>query len=178
MFLDLKDIRAHGVSFDDRTGVVSLAAADGETYPVSEARIAGSAVPSDRGVEFRARVSARVEVGCARCLEPVGVDVEGDVFLLLVDEDRPEPTGEIEISAADADIFPVVEGRVDLDEVTREQIDLLLPVRVVCSSDCRGLCPECGENRNVRSCDCRTEEIDPRLAPLLRWKGTNDTSSS
>ena len=177
MFLDLKDIGGQGVSFDERPGVSSIDAPDGSSYPVTDARLEGAAVPRDRGVEFRARISAHVEVDCARCLEPVALAVRGDVFLVLVDEDQPDPTGEIEISADDADIYPVIEGRVDLDEVTREQIDLLLPVRTICSSDCKGLCPGCGENRNVRSCSCRTEEIDPRLAPLLRWKGTNDSST-
>ncbi len=178
MFLDLKDIGGQGVTFDDRPAVSTLDAEDGSTYPVTDARIEGSAVPSDRGVEFRARVSARVEVGCARCLEPVELSLDGDVFLVLVGEDEPPREGEVEISAADADVYPAIEGRVDLDDVTREQIDLLLPVRTVCSTDCKGLCPECGENRNLRECGCRTREVDPRLAPLLRWKGTSDSSTN
>ena len=174
MFLDLKDIGGQGLSFDDRPALSSMDAEDGSNYPVTGARIEGTAVPSDRGVELRARVSARVEVGCARCLEPVGLNVSGEVFLVLVGEDEPQMTGEIEISAADADIYLATAGRVDLDEVAREQIDLLLPVRTVCSAECKGLCPECGENRNLRACGCGAREIDPRLAPLLRWKGTND----
>ena len=44
----------------------------------------------------------------------------------------------------------------------RDQVRLAL-----CRPDCRGLCPTCGVDRNRLECACRTEEPDPRLAPLL-----------
>lgn len=178
MFLELKDIDGHGVSFDERPGFSSIEIENGPGCPVEDARIWGVAVLGDLEVELRARVSARVEVGCARCLVPVAMVLGGDVFLLLMNEGSAKLTGEIEISANDVDVYSATGGRVDLDEIAREQIDLLVPVRTLCSADCRGLCPECGGNRNVRECDCRTDDIDPRLAPLLRWRGTKDSSTN
>jgi DUF177 domain-containing protein len=38
-----------------------------------------------------------------------------------------------------------------------EHTMLGLPTIPLCSEDCRGLCPRCGINRNVRACTCATE---------------------
>ncbi|MFA5145317.1 MAG: DUF177 domain-containing protein [Candidatus Omnitrophota bacterium] len=48
-------------------------------------------------------------------------------------------------------------GRViDLDPEIREEIILDYPVRLLCSPDCKGLCPKCGKNLNEGGCSCGT----------------------
>jgi hypothetical protein len=47
---------------------------------------------------------------------------------------------------------------------------LALPLKVICQSDCRGLCPSCGANLNHEECRCETHATDPRMAPLARLK--------
>src|SRR6266850_2190538 len=51
-----------------------------------------------------------------------------------------------------------------------EQVLLALPLKVICQSDCRGLCPSCGANLNHEECRCETHATDPRMAPLARLK--------
>src|SRR6266404_3874944 len=53
---------------------------------------------------------------------------------------------------------------------TAEQLLLALPLKVICQSDCRGLCPNCGANLNHEDCRCETHATDPRMAPLARLK--------
>jgi uncharacterized protein len=48
----------------------------------------------------------------------------------------------------------------------REQFQLALPMKPLCTEGCRGLCPECGANLNRTRCDCAPMWEDPRLAPL------------
>lgn len=48
-----------------------------------------------------------------------------------------------------------VEDEVDLTEGVREDILLAFPLRTVCREDCRGLCSGCGQNLNVRGCECQ-----------------------
>jgi uncharacterized protein len=36
----------------------------------------------------------------------------------------------------------------------------------VCSEDCKGICPECGQNRNQIECHCQAEAVDDRWAAL------------
>jgi uncharacterized protein len=50
--------------------------------------------------------------------------------------------------------------------VLKEQILLALPVKQVCQPSCKGLCPQCGKNLNVESCDCVTSMPDPRWSAL------------
>ena len=57
-----------------------------------------------------------------------------------------------------------------LADVLKEQVLLALPLKVICQSDCRGLCPSCGANLNHEECRCETHKSDPRLAPLARLK--------
>lgn len=44
---------------------------------------------------------------------------------------------------------------VDLTDDIREAIILAFPSYPVCKPDCKGLCPQCGANRNERACECR-----------------------
>jgi uncharacterized protein len=57
-----------------------------------------------------------------------------------------------------------------LADVLKEQLLLALPLKVICQSDCRGLCPNCGANLNHEECRCETHATDPRMAPLARLK--------
>ena len=80
----------------------------------------------------------------------------------------------MEIAAEDTDVYPVPGGRVDVDAMLREQLDLQLPVKPLCSATCRGLCPSCGADRNRTECECVQDDVDPRMAPLLHWKKDED----
>jgi uncharacterized protein len=89
---------------------------------------------------------------------------------IFVSPERFESTVEAQLDAEDMDVS-VFEGEtLDLAEVVREQILLFLPEQVFCSGDCRGLCPKCGIDLNLKSCDCPQLEIDPRWAGLKDLK--------
>ena len=70
----------------------------------------------------------------------------------------------------EASILVAPEGKIGLEDVATEQLYLNLPLKPICSPACKGLCPECGTNRNLGACECVTEDVDPRLAPLLPFK--------
>lgn len=55
---------------------------------------------------------------------------------------------------------------IDLLPHIREAFLLELPYAPVCQENCQGLCPVCGKNRNLESCQCQVERIDPRLSKL------------
>lgn len=47
---------------------------------------------------------------------------------------------------------------VDLTEDLREDILMAFPQHFLCSDDCKGLCPRCGQNRNLADCGCPEED--------------------
>jgi len=80
---------------------------------------------------------------------------------------REEPNSdEIEVGLDELDESLVIDGKIDIAEVVREQILLALPAQVFCGDDCKGLCPKCGANQNLIDCKCADKEIDPRWAAL------------
>ena len=70
---------------------------------------------------------------------------------------------------SDADDFDyiIAEGmKLDIKELTLEDICLFLPSKFLCREDCKGVCPQCGTNLNESSCDCK-KPVDPRFEALL-----------
>lgn len=60
--------------------------------------------------------------------------------------------------------------RIDLSEDIRDYALLALPMKKLCSEDCKGLCPKCGKNLNDGLCNCKDEKIDPLWEPLQKLK--------
>ena len=92
---------------------------------------------------------------CDRCL------VEGEREITLdFSEDYAKTPGETD----EAEIY---DGEsIILDDLVRDTLLVAEPLRELCKSDCKGLCPVCGQNLNEGQCDCDTFVPDPRLAAL------------
>jgi uncharacterized protein len=125
-------------------------------------------IEKGRGDVFRAagRVRTRLELACGRCLEPFDIPVDAAFDLRYVPQADNAGEGEREIAEEDLATAYYREGVLDLRELLREQFQLALPMKPLCSDDCRGLCPQCGTNLNRGACDCAPRWEDPRLAPL------------
>lgn len=113
------------------------------------------------GVLVSGTASAPLTGQCARCLDPLADRLDVELIELFA---YPDTLTE---SSTDPDeISRVVDGLVDLEPVVRDAVLLALPQAPVCSADCLGLCPECGDKRVELGADHRHETIDPRLAAL------------
>ncbi len=110
--------------------------------------------------KVQAEQTAEVVLSCSRCLEPVKVSLQSKWHRFFTDQsDRMEDTEEREVL--------LIQGNeLDLSPFIRETFFLNIPFTVVCNEACKGLCPECGIDRNKEDCSCNTERIDPRLAGL------------
>ena len=61
-----------------------------------------------------------------------------------------------------------------IDRMVADELLLVLPPKVLCKDDCRGLCPVCGMDLNHGSCDCDRSVLDPRMAKILDVFAGND----
>ena len=102
---------------------------------------------------------------CRRCLDPVEVDVDQEVTLVFTPPDALSTEDDPEIRQ-----IPVGVNELDLTEAIREELMLDLPAYVVCSPDCKGLCPQCGVRLDEETCTCTTDEADPRWDALRALK--------
>jgi uncharacterized protein len=135
----------------------------GQRYPVAGNAVAARLDVSRTvsGYALRLRFDACVEGPCMRCVGPAAPTV-------------PVDAREIEQPGDDDDLHsPYVEGSVlDLRAWARDALVLAMPAQIVCSDDCRGLCPECGANLNEVDPDEHRHEAagDPRWAKLRDLK--------
>ena len=66
----------------------------------------------------------------------------------------------------DEDFILVEDMSLDLDELVVSDVVLTLPSKILCSDDCKGLCPQCGKDLNQGSCECTESKGDPRFDVL------------
>jgi uncharacterized protein len=111
------------------------------------------------------RVETTLDLPCGRCLEPFALPVNQAFQLRYVPESANVGEGEVEVAADDLETA-YYEGAIDLGQLLREQFYLALPMKPLCAPECKGLCPQCGANRNTTTCDCDTAWRDPRLDAL------------
>ena len=134
--------------------------------PITDLFVSASAVPDGADVDVdvvltplgnTVQASGTVRapwVGeCRRCLQPARGEVRGEVLEVF----EPHPVED--------ETYPLVHGEVDLEPLAREAVLLELPQAVLCREDCKGICPECGADRNEGNCTCEPP-IDPRWAVL------------
>jgi uncharacterized protein len=116
------------------------------------------------------KVVVRLEFSCARCLAPVGEDVNTSFDLIYRPLGVDRRADEVSISEAETEIGYYQGEGLLLEDVLREQVLLATPVRALCREDCKGLCPQCGLNLNVEQCHCEPHLRDPRWDALNEIK--------
>lgn len=111
------------------------------------------------GILVTGTLETEIKTLCTRCLSPLKLPVT-----LTLEDTIGLPNAEI---TSERPVRVNEEGWADLTPLIREYAWLALPLNPLCSTDCKGLCPECGGNRNLGECVCEdTEEIDPRWEAL------------
>ncbi len=111
----------------------------------------------------KARVEGSVKLifaaECDRCLAetPVRLELSFDRIVASPDaatEDDEDSHGCME------------ENQLDVEAFVYNEILVNWPVKILCREDCKGVCPVCGQNLNMRDCGCDTFVPDPRMAVI------------
>ncbi len=107
-----------------------------------------------------------VNLSCDRCLEMVEYPLDEAVSIFLVDVLQAPEEEEIELSKENLK-YEFFDGQIiEVDRLIAEQIFLAVPVKVLCSASCKGLCPVCGANLNKVQCGCGLESRESPFAGL------------
>lgn len=124
---------------------------------------------------LEASIESIAELECSRCLEDFELRLDIEFDLVFHHEGRTEVPDCVE----EEDFIlltDTVERRFDIFPRVRELILLELPIRSVCSTDCKGLCSSCGENLNSTECSCFEEKSDSRWDVLKKLLSKEDQS--
>ena len=92
-------------------------------------------------VRLTGTVKTTVEVDCSRCLEGFQVPIAStfDVQYLPATAAPADPDREVDEQELDTAFYQ--DGVIDLRQLVREQIFLMLPMKPLCQESCAGLCP-------------------------------------
>lgn len=113
----------------------------------------------DRKVAVTAKASLVLEAPCDRCLETVRVPMD------LKIEREVDANASSQERIAQLDEQSYIDGySLDVDCLVRDEMMTDMPDKVLCKEDCRGVCPRCGCNLNIRACSCKEEDLDPRMS--------------
>lgn len=122
----------------------------------------GEAYNTGSSVVVRGTAAARAVLTCGRCARAF----EHPVQTALQVEFVPGRVGESPAEDDEGqDKVPYEGDEVDLADEVRQQLLLALPMKPLCSADCKGLCPVCGQDLNEGLCECKPQ-ADDRLAGL------------
>jgi uncharacterized protein len=162
-----------------------------ELLSLSPVSFTGRLERVDLGFVLTGRLAFSGVVACARCLAPVPFGRKEQVSWTFMPahvkpvekpkavkpadgkpakaakagkgpEKNEDDDGD-ELSAADLDVVYYEDFVVLFDPLVEEQLQLELPMKALCRDDCKGLCPQCGSDRNAAPCDCAPP-------PDERWK--------
>ena len=104
-------------------------------------------------------ITAEFTAKCARCNKeaPQTIKARGEKYI-ADKSDGKDDSGDYYVTET--------EGIINMSDFTKEFLGLEVPIRYLCSENCRGLCPKCGKDLNDGECSCPKKEKNPDFAVL------------
>lgn len=121
-------------------------------------------------VDVEGTIEGRVLMECTRCLTEAAHRLDFPFRAAYITEENYTSEKEVQVRFGDLDVAVYDGEKIDLNDLVREQILLNLPTVFLCREDCRGLCRQCGANKNSAECGCAEKETDPRWSALEKLK--------
>ncbi|MCX7711902.1 MAG: DUF177 domain-containing protein [Clostridia bacterium] len=96
---------------------------------------------------------------CSRCLKDLKSEMSVTIRESFVNGEK----------LADEDSYTYEGNYVSIDKALKDNIVLNLPVRQLCTEECKGLCKICGGDLNAKDCDCKEETMNPQMEVLKNF---------
>lgn len=168
MFITLQELELHRVTASETYESGALDYQEVKFRQAGSLTVNAEAELAGKEIRVRGHISGALEAACDRCLEQTRVPVELDFDLPYRPMEEIAREEEVEVGEDELTVGFFSGDGVNLADVVREQVLLSVPMKIVCRPDCRGLCPVCGVNRNVRECGCSLQHEDSPFAFLKK----------
>lgn len=131
--------------------------------------VSATAEKTGNEVFLNATVEAQVSFVCDRCLTEFEKTLAPHYRMIYVFEgaeaDRFDPS-EVQVISPSLSV-------IDIADDIRQALLLSVPLKLLCSESCKGLCPRCGINWNLATCSCRDVRDDQRWEALKKLRNEN-----
>lgn len=128
-----------------------------EIRAIEKVDVKGVAISEKDVILIEASIKTKLKLNCSRCL---------DTFIYPIDIDIEERFTNDSEHCEDENVVFVKSDALDITEIVENSIISTLPIKRLCSTNCKGLCQSCGANLNKEACNCNNEDVDLRLAGL------------
>ena len=166
MWINVEDLQEEGLSFAGEVQIeLPDVTADDGIRLITPLRCEVHASREGGGLRLVGNICGRLEIACGRCLKRLEMPLERAFRLLYQPIGQTGEFGDRELDEVDLEVDYYDSVGLDLRRSLIEQVQLAIPMKVLCRYECKGLCPQCGIDLNCKSCEC-TRPVDPRLEPL------------
>ncbi|HHU63894.1 MAG TPA: DUF177 domain-containing protein [Clostridiales bacterium] len=118
---------------------------------VTPVKVKGKLIKTGDGILAKGDIDCTISVICYRCAEKFDYRVSIPFEEQYVQKGSNKP---------DDDVNEYDDEKLDLWPAIKSNIHLNLPMKFLCSDDCKGLCTQCGSNLNTATCQCQDEKLD------------------
>ena len=179
MYLRIEQIKENGLDleFDEQPEVFPVLSEminQGECKFMAPIKTALRAIRIEDMIDVHGHLNTLVRLPCDRCLKEYETPLKSRFEITYAH--RPpgvpadEEQAEVEISTAETGLNYFEGEHINLQDGVQEQVILALPVRSLCSENCKGLCSNCGHDLNEGDCGCNRQSADSRFAALKDLK--------
>ncbi len=112
-----------------------------------------------QGLLVTGHFSAKTTAECARCLKMFDQQLSWDMTELYAFTEK---------SMSESGLLVPEDAKIDLEPIIRDYALLEIPISPLCTPDCKGLCPVCGQDLNVRDCGHGHEDDESPFSALKR----------
>lgn len=120
---------------------------------------------SQHQIVLNCNLTISVELNCDRCNEVFTTDIDSEFALIYLYGSR-----DTNLNDANVKVLSPTEDKIDITKDIIDYAYLSIPMKKLCKDNCKGLCPSCGVNLNLKSCNCEDENINPTWDKLLKLK--------
>lgn len=119
---------------------------------------------SSTQIFLKGEIASNGNFMCDRCLIDFTSEFRTSFNIVFMYEAR----GLKEDRTNDIQILSHETNYIDIAEDVRQYLLLAIPIKILCSENCRGLCPSCGIDLNENQCKCKSDTLDPRWEALSK----------
>jgi len=154
------------INLNDVLGSVGASVSEEQGFDIEEIKIQSRKIKfphhpfvrvivtnTEEDILVQGSVTGEAQLSCTRCLRPINWPISREFT---------ETYSKDELNLAENKIL-------DISEEIYQHLVLSIPMQTICSNNCMGICPGCGQDLNKVECQCDEEVIDPRWEKLRQY---------
>ncbi len=159
MYIDINTIGVKGLLLEDRVELDDHLLIEDESFFLDGVEFMVFLTREKEKIRVRGQIRTVLSLRCVNCLDNFELKVNSKFDIILFPIHVVKAVDKALTSDEMEYIF--FEGEeIDLEKILMEQVNLFIPFNPICSSDCKGMCPNCGVNLNYEQCQCENSVTD------------------